>query len=326
MQYKARFIAAGLAIGLGASQGLAQCAPGVQKLITDRRYDEAKAQMTAVIAKTPADNAAHECLGRISSAMERHREAVAHYEKAIRINDNVASHHLWLGNALGELADSTSKIKLPFLARRIKGEFERTVQLDPASVDGRSGLVEFYSQAPGVMGGSREKAQEQIREIIKLNPMRGHWKQADLHMREKKVGDAEKEYIAAEQAAPDSAIASYTLGSFYQGQQRWSDAFAVYDRMERRFPAEWLVRFQIGRTAALSGERMERGERELRALISAPPADMTKATLAGAHHRLGMILERQGRMELARAEYQQAVAINPNNADAKKSLAALNKE
>ena len=322
MPFFARFATLAVGLTLG-SEALAQCQPSVQKLIADRRFDDAKAQMSAVVAKAPDDDAAYECLGRISSAMERHKEAVGHYEKAIKINEKVASHHLWLGNSLGELADSTSKIKLPFLARRIKGEFERTVQLDPTSVDGRSGLVEFYSQAPGVMGGSKEKAQEQINEIIKLNPMRGHWKQADLHMRDKKIAEAEKEYIAAEQSAPDSSIAAYTLGGFYQGQQRWTDALAVYDRIEKRFPAEWAYRFNMGRIAALSGERMERGEKELRALIASPPADMQKNTLAGAHHRLGMILERQGKKDQARTEYQMAISINPNHEEAKKALAAL---
>src|SRR6185369_15164710 len=205
--------------------------------------------------------------------MDRPSEAKEYFEKAIKINDQVASHHLQLGNAPGDLADSTSKIKQPFLARRIKAEFEKTVALDPSSVDGRYGLVEFYTQAPGVMGGSKEKAQEQINEILKLNPMRGHLKQGELYARDKKDAEAEKEYIAAEQAAPDSSDAGYRLAGFYESHERWNDALAVYDRMEKRFPADWLVRFRIGRVAALSGERLERGEKEFRALIASPPAD-----------------------------------------------------
>jgi len=311
------------ALVLIASRVLAQCQPAVQRLITDRRFDEARAQMTAAVSRSPNDDAAYECLGRVTDAMGRPREATEFFERAIKINDGIASHHLMLGDALGSLGDSTSKFKLPFLARRIKGEFERTVALDPASVEGRLGLVEFYSQAPGVMGGSKEKAQEQIAEIIKLNPMRGHLKRADLYMRDKKLAEAEKALVNAEQSAPDSSAAGYSLAAFYAGQQRWGEAFTVYDRMEKRFPAEWAVRFQIGRTAALSGERMDRGEKELRALIVAPPPDMTRPTLSGAHHRLGMILERQGKKEQARSEYQQALAINPGNDNAKKSLAAL---
>jgi tetratricopeptide (TPR) repeat protein len=308
---------------VGGETAMAQCQPAVQRLIADRRFDDAKTQMKAVVAKTPNDDAAIHCLGRISSAMDRHKEALEYYEKAAKVNDKVALHHLWIGSSLGDLADSTSKIKQPFLARRIKGEFEKTVALDPSSIEGRLGLVEFYTQAPGVMGGSKEKAQEQLREVIKLHPMRGHLKQADLFARDKNLAEAEKAYIAAEKAAGDSSIAGYTLASFYENQQRWTDAMAVFDRMEKRFPSEWLVRFRIGRAAALSGERMERGAQELRALIASPPPDMLKSTLAGAHHRLGMILEKQGKKDEARAAYNQALAIDPTNENAKKSLAAL---
>jgi Flp pilus assembly protein TadD len=42
-----------------------------------------------------------------------------------------------------------------------------------------------------------------------------------------------------------------------------------------------------------------------------------------AHHRLGMILEKQGRKEQARAEYNTALSLDPKNENAKKSLAAL---
>ena len=311
------------AILLIGSAARAQCPTAIQKLTVERRYDEAKAQAQAAVAKTPADADAWHCLGRITQDMGRPKESVEYFEKAIKINDRVAIHHLLLGSALADLADSTSKIKLPFLARRIKGEFERTVALDPSSVDGRLALVDFYTQAPGVMGGSKDKAQEQIREVMKLNPMRAHHKQANLYLGDQKYAEAEKELVASEQAAPDSAFAAYNLMSFYQARERWADAFMTLDRMEKRFPNEWLVRFQFGRTAALSGDRLERGEKELRALIASPPADMARATLVGAHWRLGMILEKQGKKELARAEYNAALAIDPKNENVKKSLAAL---
>jgi Flp pilus assembly protein TadD len=93
--------------------------------------------------------------------------------------------------------------------------------------------------------------------------------------------------------------------------------------MEKRFPGEWIVRFRIGRLAALSGERMERGEKELRALIASPPSDIAVATRLGLHWRLGMILEKQGKTDQARAEYNAALQIDPKHDGVKKSLAAL---
>ncbi|HET9426385.1 MAG TPA: tetratricopeptide repeat protein [Gemmatimonadaceae bacterium] len=312
-----------LALSIAGPELRAQCQPSIQRLINERRLDEALTQASAATARNPRDDAALECLGVVQFRRGRFRDAIVQLEKAVQIDDKVASHHLWLGNALGNVADSTSKLKLPFLARRVKAEFEKTVALDPASVDGRDGLVSFYSQAPGVMGGSMEKAREQVREMIRLNPMRGHIRAARLYLQEKKPAEAERELLAAEQAAPDSTAAGYQLAAFYQNAERWSDAFGVYDRMQKRFPDEVLVRFQIGRTAALSGQQLERGERELKQIIAAPPADFPRATLAGAHHRLGMIYERQGRKDIARTEYQQALTIDPKNEGAKKSLAAL---
>ena len=308
---------------LVARTAVGQCTPAAQRLIDDRKFDEARAQTQSVLAHAPNDDQALHCLGMVSMSMDRPREAIGSFEKAIKLNDNSSLHHLWLGNALGSVADSTSKIKQPFLARRIKSEFERAVELDPRSIDARHGLIQFYVQAPGVMGGSIDKAKEQAREIGKINVMRGHFEMATILLDDKKVAEAEAEYVAAIREAPDSIAVYNALGSFYQGQQRWADAFATYDRMLAQFPSDQMVHFQIGRTAALSGQQLDRGEAELKAWIAAPPKNAATATVAGAHHRLGMIFEKQGKKDLARAEYTRALAINPNSRLAKESLAAL---
>lgn len=312
-----------VSLALLASTAHAQCVPAIQRLMQERKNDEAKKEMLSVLARTPDDDKAHECLGRVLMAMERPKEAAGHFEKAIKIDDKVTTHHLWLGDALGSLADSTNKIKLPFLARRIKSEFERAVALDPTSIDGRHGLIQFYSQAPGVMGGRMDKAFEQIREIAKLNSMRGHREMALLLSRDKKFAEMEREYLAARKESPDSVITSSWLGTFYEEQARWPEAMSVYDEMLRQFPEETQVHFLFGRAAAIGGLQLDRGEKELKLYIANPPKAVAPVSLAAAHHRLGMIYEKQGRKDLARAEYQTALTINPNSENAKKSLAAM---
>jgi Tfp pilus assembly protein PilF len=88
-------------------------------------------------------------------------------------------------------------------------------------------------------------------------------------------------------------------------------------------PTEILAHFQYGRVAALSGENMERGERELRYWLSAAPSGAPIPTQSGAHMRIAMIYERQGKKDAARAEYQTALSINPKNTEAKQRLDAL---
>jgi len=299
--------------------GDAQCAPAVQRLVDERKFDEARA---AIGSATNDDKAMH-CLGMIDIQRNRAREALAEFEKAAKLNDQSSLHHLWIGNSLGNLADSTSKIKLPFLARRVKSEFQRAVDLDPTSIDARHGLIQFYSQAPGVMGGSMDKAREQVKEIAKLNAMRGHFEMANLYARDKKLAEAEQEFIAAERESPDSVAAGTTLAGFYVNQGRWSDAFATFERIQKRFPDDGPLRYQIGRAAAISGEQLDRGEREMKAWLASPPKGTTTPTISSGHWRLGMIHEKQGRKDVARADYNEALILWPANDNAKKSLAAM---
>ena len=76
----------------------------------------------------------------------------------------------------------------------------------------------------------------------------------------------------------------------------------------------------MGRTAALSGERLEAGESALRKYIAAGRFDPS-ATEAHAHFRLGMILEQRHDAARARTEYETALRLDSTLVDAKRALA-----
>jgi tetratricopeptide (TPR) repeat protein len=305
------------------SRGSAQCPASIQKLATDQKYDEARAAAQALIKTNASDDAALHCMGRLYLAERKSGDAVDWFEKAVKANDNNALHHFYLGNALGDEAQKANKLRQPMLARRVKAEFERAVALDPNLVEAHEGLMQYYLQAPGFMGGSQEKAKEQAATILRLNPLRGHFALANIADRNKDLVTVEAELKAAITAAPDSVTAWFSLGAFYQNQKKWTEAFALYDRMIKEQPGETLAHFQYGRVAALSGENMERGERELRYWLSSAPSAAPIVTQSGAHMRIAMIYERQGKKDAARTEYQTALSLNPKNSDAKKMLDAL---
>lgn len=288
-----------------------------------RRFDEARAGFQGELAKNRNDANALYYLGRIADAQDRSGEAVDWFEKAVKQEPNNALYHFWLGNALGDEAQKASKLRQPFLARRVKSEFERAVALDPALLEPRLGLVSFYSMAPGIVGGSMEKAQEQADEIVKLNPLRGHLAHASLAQRRKDLAAEEAAYTAATAAAPDSAQGYYSLAAFYRRQSRWADAFATYERLQAAKPDEALARAAWGFTAAQSGTQMEKGEREIKFFLANQPADVAPQNVAGAHFRLGQIYEKTGRKDQARQEYGETLKLNPQHAEAKKALDAL---
>lgn len=305
-------------------QAAAQCAGTTQTMYQERKYDEARAETQAHLKQNPGDAAALYCMGRIATAQDKSGEAVDWFEKAVKIDDRNSLYHLWLGQALGSEAQRANKLRQPFLGRRVKSEFERAVALDPTSIDARHGLIQFYAVAPGIVGGSMEKAKAQAAEIAKLNAMRGHIELAVLLEREKDYTAAELEYVAAVTVAqPDSLVAPLTLGAYYQRRQKWDEAFELYGRLIKEKPDNIAAHLGYARISALSGKNLERGESELKTILADPPKDWTPATLSAVHTRLGTIYEKQGRKELARAEYDRAVSLNAKNEEAKKALLAL---
>lgn len=298
-----------------------------ETLFKQGKYEDAKRAFQAQLATNPRDANALFHLGRIAEEQDRHSEAVDWYEKALKINDTSATYHFWLGSATGALAQRASKIKQPFLARKVKGAFERAVQLDPQMLEPRYGLVDFYTMAPGVMGGSKEKARQQAEEIKKLHPFRGHFMDARIAARENNPAAEGQAYeaalAAAKTSAPDSLAPWYSLANWYRRNNRADEAFAIYDSIMQRKPDEMPVHASFGVTASLTGKQLERGERELKFYLANPPKDALPQTLSFVRYHLGQIYEKTARRDAARAEYAEAIRLNDQNADAKKALAAL---
>ncbi|HEX7939558.1 MAG TPA: tetratricopeptide repeat protein, partial [Gemmatimonadaceae bacterium] len=129
-----------------------------EKLFQERKFAEARASASAQLSANKNDGNAMYWMGRVAMAQNKTDEAIDWFEKAVKADDKNALYHLWLGNAVGNEAQNASTLRQPFLARRVKAEFERAVALDPTLIDARDGLISFYQQAPGFMGGSTDKA------------------------------------------------------------------------------------------------------------------------------------------------------------------------
>ncbi len=294
-----------------------------QQLFEARRFDEARSAFQAQLSRNKNDAVALYYMGRIADAQDKSGEAVDWFEKAVKLDDRNALYHFWLGAALGDEAQKASKFRQPFLARRVKSEFERAVALDPQMLDARFGLLDFYSIAPGIMGGSMEMAREQAAAIGRLNPMRGHLAAARIALRQKNDTLAIREYEAAIAIAPDSTAGYFELAGLYRSRQRWAESLATYDRLLGRKPDEAVARARWGIVSAVSGMEMERGERELKLFLANAPAETTTQSFSNVHFRLGQIYEKTGRKELARSAYEESLKLNAGQAEAKKALAGL---
>jgi tetratricopeptide (TPR) repeat protein len=266
-------------------------------------------------------------LGRIAVIEDRPDDAVALFERAIKADGRNADYHLWLGIALGLQAREAGRFRQAMLASRAKGEFERAVALDSRNVGAREGLVQFYSIAPGIAGGSMRRAREHAMEISRVSPMRGHIANGMIHEREKAFAAAEREYLAASALAPDSAAPTMALGALYQRVEQWDKAFAAYERAlalsDIGVPEALSAQYQFGRTGAISGLRLEDSERSLKRWMERAPAGTSGRRVARTRARLGMVYAHQRRNDLAKAEFEAALQLNPKDADARAGLAKL---
>ena len=208
-------------------------------------------------------------------------------------------------------------------ASRVREEFEKAVALDPKYVDARYGLVQVYAAAPGIMGGSYDKALEQAKEIRALDPIFGHRAYAFVYSQQKKLDLARKEYADAIREHPDSARARGYYGQYLASVEKdYPAAFAELEAAVTLDPGYMPAYYHLGRTASLSGSNLARGEEALRKYLAYTPKD-NEPTHAGAHYHLGAVYEKQGRKDEARQCYRAALALNPSFKQATEALKRL---
>src|SRR5258706_8281578 len=89
--------------------------------------------------------------------------AIGILEKAVAQSPKSAEAHFFLGSAYAAKAQESGMFSAASYASKVKDEFGTAVALNPKYVDARYGLVQLYAAAPGIMGGSFEKAFEQAK-------------------------------------------------------------------------------------------------------------------------------------------------------------------
>ena len=139
---------------------------GVQ-LFTNGHMQEARRFFELFVREQPHNPFGFFYVGRIAFEEQQYEPAIENFEKAVQLEERNSDYHLWLGRACGRQAERASVFRQLLLARKVKLHLERAVELNPENLPARMDLMEYYSKAPGFLGGSDEKAQEQAREIAK---------------------------------------------------------------------------------------------------------------------------------------------------------------
>jgi len=200
------------------------------KLIAQRKYAEAKSFFEAAIGTDQKDAEAHYHLARVLLFQGNSDDAEDQIDEALELNESNARYHFLRGNILGDRARKANIFKQGFLAPKVKNAFLRAVELDPALIDARVGLFNYYIMAPGIMGGSDEEALKQANEVVKLNFVRGHVLLANFYQRKKDFTQAEAEYEKIIDADPKKIDGYKALGYFFINQKKFDQAVAQFKK------------------------------------------------------------------------------------------------
>jgi tetratricopeptide (TPR) repeat protein len=304
--------------------GLTPAAHGQTLLARGREQFEAGDLTAASATLSPianTDGSAALLLSRIAHRGGKADEAVKWGEKATALMPDSATAQVWLGRAYLLKLEHAPFFRQLGLSKQARSSYDRALALDPRGYDVRDARTRYFMNAPSMGGGSIEQAREEADSARSIDPYRGALLRGEVEERAKQAAAAEAEYAALVRAYPDSSGPFNHLVNLHQAAGRYAEAFVLIDARAARVPDDESALYQVGRIAAVSGQRLEDGEAALRKYIALGKYRL--ASEAYARYRLGMILEKRNDVAGAIGEYESAARLDPKLVDARKALKRL---
>jgi len=256
---------------------------------------------------------AHNLRCRVLFTLEQYEAASKECEQAVTLDPQDSNDHLWLGRALGEVADRANFLSAYNLAKRARSEFEQAVELDPRNAEALADLGEFYSSAPGVVGGGSDKAAGVATQLDHLDPARAHELRAAIARENKDLATAEKELKQAVAASPHPAFQWMRLASFYRKTKRNAEMESAVESgyaAAERDPHAAVALFN-GASVLLKANRNPALAIKLLEAYLASPRATEEAPAFTARVWLARLKAQTGDTEGARRERDEALALAP---------------
>lgn len=276
---------AALALSLACSLHAQPALDAATALFEQDKLTEARVALEKLTTAEPGNAPAFQVLGRIATREQRFEDAVTALAESSELAPDNALYLARLGSACMTLA--AKKRSLAY-ARQGRIALERALELNPDDIPSRENLLEYFAEAPGIVGGSMTKAYAHAAEIARRDPSRGFIITAKLKTDEKK----------------------------------YDDVFALCEARLQIAPGDYAAHYEYGRSASLSGKHLDRGIALLQKCLSlAPPPKYPSH--AGVWYRLGQSYEKQGNRDAARSAYEESLKLDPNGAPTQAALAKI---
>ncbi len=290
-------------------------------MLMEGEIDESVRLLQSELTTHPGDGESELLLCRAYFAEQRIDASVNHCEAAVKALPSQSSAHDWMGRAYGMKASGAGPIGGLRLARQVRAEFESAVALDPRSADAANDLAEFYVNAPALVGGGIDKANQLADRVANDLPQTAHRIRALVAVKRKDYATAEQEFRAAV-AVKGSPAAWVDLGGFYQGRRRTNDAVAALRQAIASDSAKDSSLVDAASYLMDMHVQPEMAMNALREYLSGGSRS-DKAPVVWVHILLGRLQQASGNKDAARYEYEKSLQLATDYSPAVRALQTL---
>lgn len=310
------------------------------------QVEQGEQQFRKAIEMNPEDPGAYTALGMIQGKTGRGGDAVESFRKVVALEPASADAHLNLGIALADQYNRPEGFK----------EFQEAARLDPKSADVHYNLGRFYFES-----ANYEEARKELEEAVRLDPNQGSALYF-LALTAKQDNDLDRSTALFEKVIvlqPQNPDAQFLLGQNLEHQGKTSEAIAHwklaleadpnysqalynlarafrkandpeaqkyqdrYDALQKNQQISDRVQ-QLG-NFAVEASNAENWPQAFAQIQEALDLCGSCPELAHLRKNLGLMYVRTGKLEEAKKELATAIALDPNDGDSKKALAAIEK-
>ena len=299
-------------------------------LLKTHKFADVERLASAKLAQDPAnvDALVAKSEAILDSAVPaRFEEAVKLGEACVGAHPQLSACHVALGNALGAKAMSNGIMSAMGYAGTIRDAFKKAVELDPQNMEARWALLQYYMQAPAIVGGGSGKAKALAAQTAAIAPDGGKLMLALLDADDDKLAKSEAAVLAMPTSAIDALAEGQrdlmlNLGNRYLSEKRYADSERMFREAFKRHPDSGGALYGMARLQQEQGKHRD-ALATLDQMLAMPPR-------ASAWYRIGQSQQALGEKAKAVAAYEKALAftsaMSPKmKADAQDQLKALKK-
>lgn len=279
------------------------------QLLKQREYGQVDRQARERLRANAADEQAYNyvALAALAGDASMREDAIPVIKSCTEKLPKSSRCHHRLGQLFGVAAMSGGMMAAMKYGGQIKELFAKAVETDPSNFEARRDLVQFYLQAPGVVGGSVSKAQEQAGAHARINAQQAKILELDIHIYRKEWDQAEK--MVGQIAGPDEAArnaarsATANLGFALINANEMARAQRVFEAALKQQPDSAVFHFGMGRVLLES--------KQIDAAISALERASALDAAIGAQYRLGIAYQLKGDKQRAISNLERFLDVKP---------------